>query len=75
MISFWSIYNLCEFHPTIRHEMIAMFFRLGVTASALLERYKLEGFKSRKRSSSVTESACKKKKMNYRKWSIKAGFH
>jgi len=48
-----SAYNLAENYQ----DRIAMLLRRGVSASALLDLYKLVGFKSRKRSSQVLDIA------------------
>ena len=64
-----SYRSLVTYHPLfcplrfgkIRHERIAMLFRRGIRASALLERYKMGGVTSCARSSHTLERACKKK--------------
>lgn len=61
--------SLVTYHPLfypsrfgkIRHERIAMLFRRGIRASALLERYKMGRVTSCARSSQTLERACKKK--------------
>ena len=61
--------SLVTYHPLfypsrfgkIRHERIAMLFRRGIRASALLERYKMGRVTSCARSSHTLERACKKK--------------
>ena len=50
--------TLCISLQMIHQDRTAMLLRSGVSASALLDLYKFDVFKSRKRSSHVPDSAC-----------------